>query len=142
MKSAPAVLLAILALSVPCSAQQALDNHHMTRVPDDSRYELIQSQVAAKITLRLDKFTGEVFQLAESLDLTESGYPSLVWQRMKRDPHPDDTPVPDRVNYQIFTSGLGVRFTFLINVNSGAVWQLVEDRERVLSWQPVMEVQP
>ena len=34
-----------------------------------------------------------------------------------------------KVNYQVFTSDLAVRMTYLINVNTGASWQLAADEE-------------
>lgn len=35
--------------------------------------------------------------------------------------------MPDKVNFQIFMSGLGIRYTFLLHIHSGRTWQLTED---------------
>ncbi len=43
-----------------------------------------------------------------------------------------DEATTDKVNYQLFISGLGARYTFLLHVNSGKTWQLTEDSEHSL----------
>ncbi len=54
-----------------------------------------------------------------------------VPQLMSRSLHPDDKiALTDIVNYQVFTSGITLRDTFLINLNTGATWQLMHDPER------------
>ncbi|MDQ3015972.1 MAG: hypothetical protein M3R25_04515 [Bacteroidota bacterium] len=35
----------------------------------------------------------------------------------------------DKVNFQLFTSGLGVRYTFLLHIHTGRTWQLANDPE-------------
>lgn len=43
-----------------------------------------------------------------------------------------------RVNYQFMISGLGIRYTFLLNVNTGKTWQLVKDIDSdQLFWSPL-----
>jgi len=54
-----------------------------------------------------------------------------VPQLMSRSLHPDDKiAITDKVNYQVFTSGITLRDTFLIDLNTGATWQLMHDPER------------
>lgn len=90
--------------------------------PDTARYEIVQSELGAKITLKIDKYDGRIYLLVESKK-------KLAWQLMAVDKHPQDKKIPGKVNYQIFTSGLGVKFTFLLNVNTGATWQLSNEPE-------------
>ena len=86
------------------------------------RWELFMSEIAARNTFRIDKWTGMVFQLVER----ENG--TLTWNLVTRQASINDTRNQNAINYQMFTSGIAVRFTFLININTGVSWQLVEDR--------------
>jgi hypothetical protein len=127
--------LCSLALMVPslAAAQGTLiHKHEATTAPLEARYEIVQSSVALKVTLRLDRQNGVVDQLVSRPDST-IGWEPLV-RRSHRDP---DTRLAQRANYQIFTSGLGIRYTFLINVNTGATWQLVEDPAAGWFWTPI-----
>ena len=42
--------------------------HQTTTQPLDARFEIIQSQLAAKWTFRLDRYTGRVHQLVKTSD--------------------------------------------------------------------------
>lgn len=105
--------------------------HQITAAPLESRYELIQSPLAAKGTYRLDKYTGAVHQIVKTKD------DDTVWQEIPRRKHFLDRRVEGKVNYELFTSGLAMRFTYLMNVNTGATWQLIETQEKDLVWSPV-----
>jgi hypothetical protein len=41
----------------------------------------------------------------------------------------------DAINYQLFSTGQGIRYTFFINTNAGITWQLVAGENEVLSFQ-------
>lgn len=62
--------VALVAILVgPASAQDELNNVHQATVPPPgARYEIIQSQLAAHWTFRLDRFTGRVAQLVRIED--------------------------------------------------------------------------
>lgn len=128
-----AVVLAALT-SLPLSkadAQREFVQHQRTATPATSRYELIQSTQGVRNTFRLDKTLGHVDQMVLGADSI------LTWERISRLDHPAGDPqVPAAVNYQLFISGLGIRYTFLMNVNNGATWQVVTDKNDVLVWQP------
>src|SRR5438876_491374 len=100
---------------------QEIRGHQKSQVPMDACFEIVQSELAAKVTLRINKFTGDVYQIVKA----ENGG-GLSWQKMPRQFHEGDKAQPAKVNYQLFTSGLAVKFTFLMNVQTGATWQLVE----------------
>jgi hypothetical protein len=106
--------------------------HQVSMVCGDSRYEVVQSPLVARLTLKLDKHAGVVYQLVRAADS------STTWDIMIRRNHPaGDTQISARVNYQLFLSGLAVRYAFLTNVNTGATWQLVETDDKSLVWSPV-----
>ena len=114
------------------AAAQTTVANQSTTPPADARYEIVQSALTAKVTLRLDRFTGETDQLTIRLDST------LTWEKFPRSNGGlPDTKISGRANYQVFTSGLGVRITFLMNVNTGASWQLREHPEGRLFWNPL-----
>lgn len=114
----------ILFLATSICAQVQTYNSKSTSFPNDSRYELIQSELAAKLTFKVDKYSGDVYQLVLASDQ------SLTWQLIIREKSRNDKQNANRVNYQLFTSGLAVKYTFLLNLNSGATWQLSEDSEQ------------
>lgn len=125
--------IACLGLLVPCMLQAQLPtrNHQRTAGPAEARFELMQSEFGARFTIRVDRFAGQTSQLVIQEDST------LTWQDMPRLPHPlPDNQVAGRANYQVFSSGSGVRYTFIINVNTGATWQLSEDPLAGTFWAP------
>jgi hypothetical protein len=114
-------LLAILFVVSPVVAQETTEPQR-TAVPADVRYEVVQSTITAKFTVRLDKYIGTTHVMVKKAN------GDMTWQLLPRVGHATaDSKVPGRVNYQIFTSGLTIRDTFLINVNTGATWQLYHD---------------
>jgi len=125
-------LFCTVVYSIPLYSQQ-IQLHQQTQPPAEARFEVIQSQLAAKVTIKLDRFTGDSF-LMVSKDEGSTG-----WQRIPRDDHSlqPATKEARRPNYQIFTSGLAVKFTYLMNVSSGATWQLIESHDESLKWSPI-----
>jgi hypothetical protein len=121
------LILAFVLISVYSWAQET-NRNQFSSAPETARYQIVQSELAAKVTLKIDKYTGKVFQLVEG----ESG---LTWQLLFAETHPHDkTTTLEKVNYQVFTSGLATRMTFLLNVNTGATWQLAKDSKIGLFW--------
>src|SRR6185312_1307599 len=87
------------------------------------RYILVQSTITAKGTYKLDTYTGKVYQLQEDRSKTDQ------WVKLKRVPLLPgmDSTVEGRPNYHLFLSTIAMRFTYLINTNTGDTWELVED---------------
>lgn len=111
---------------------QGTASNQVTTAPPEAHFEILASELGVRNTFRLDRFTGQSAQLVLQADS------SLDWQPIPKAPHPlPDTQLPGRANYQMFTSGLGARFTFLINVNTGATWQLQVDENGSLVWAPL-----
>ena len=123
------ILVAVLLVSfVGQASAQETNRNQISSAPQTSRFEIIQSELAAKITLKIDKYTGKVFQLVK-------GSKGLSWQLIPAEKHSKDNAAANKVNYQVFTSGIAVRMTYLINVNTGASWQLSEDSELGVFWK-------
>jgi hypothetical protein len=99
-------------------------------VPQTARYEIVQSERGARYTFKIDKYTGQVFQIAEKNNH------DLTWEPIIfKDPRTQDETTPDKVNFQILISGLGARYIFLLQVNTGKTWQLAEDtKSGILFW--------
>jgi len=86
------------------------------------RFYLIQSTLAAKGTFKLDAYNGDVYQLVLTPKKDET------WQKLTRFISNEIDPKQENFdNYTLFVSPLAMRFTYLMNVNSGATWQLKED---------------
>src|SRR5262245_55244528 len=115
------VLLAglIILFTTPLLAQDPpSDIHQQTTPPANARFEIVQSELLARLTFRLDRFTGRVAQLVRTdddgsawEDTEVKGLPSLAQ--------------PARARFQLFTSGLAARHTFLIDTENGKTWIVV-----------------
>ena len=121
-------------------AQEPSNIHQYTTAPPNARFEIVQSELAAKWTFRLDRFKGHVAQLVKTKDGDNT------WE---------DMPViglasiqsPTRARFELFTSGIAARYTFMIDTDTGKTWVLVSDKktredgteEEVNAWQPFAE---
>ncbi len=103
--------------------------HAATTIPASARYEIVQSELAAKWMFRLDRVCGQVAQLAE----TKSGYNTWVNMPILNLPR---CVLGRGTQYQIFSSGLDAEFTFLMNLNTGTTWQLVRVHDEKLGDYP------
>jgi len=123
------IILFICLLTVACNTSQndqakdESDKNQETSFKTTSpRYQIVQSSLAARGTYKIDTYEGKVFQLV--LD----GNNNETWQLLKRiGNNSNDNQINGQQNYQIFLSTLAMKFTYLINVNTGATWQLVQD---------------
>ncbi|MGB8522593.1 MAG: hypothetical protein WCD43_06480 [Candidatus Acidiferrales bacterium] len=134
MRTLVYLLLMVTFVAIPVSAQGVPDIHQTTTAPSGARFEIIQSEAATQWTFRLDRFTGEVSQLAT----TKEGEPA--WQKMQVKGRSSY----NEAKYQISTAGVVARFTFLIDTVSGKSWQLHSSKKRLpdgteqemYSWEP------
>ena len=105
-------LMIVLLLSSPVMAQDIVRQHERTStfLP---RFEIFQSTIAARVTLKLDKFTGKVWEIVRD---TSQG-DAFVWQFI---PHSGvkKAVATNKVSFQLFTSGSAVRHTYLLNLIS------------------------
>lgn len=107
--------------------------HQMTSTPANARFEIVHSPLAAKWTFRLDRYTGNIGQLVQ----TASG--GSAWESMTVIglPKVDGTTGP---RFVLLTSGLAIRFTFLMDTQSGKTWELTSiskgNAQPEIVWQP------
>lgn len=145
MRGSLAILFCVLSLMLSlCAALSAQElgsaiASPKTVAPADARFEIIQTNSNIRTTLRLDKYTGTVHELVKNKDLVKAKDEEYVWSVTKRLPHPlDKTESNDCVNYQIITTSVGARYTFLINIHTGAAWKLSADPDKEQSyWYPI-----
>lgn len=115
-----ATLISCLLL-VPVVSRGEISNVHQSTAPSvDSRYEIVQSQLAARWTFRLDRYTGEVMQLLLN-EQKENTWHKIAVQDLPKIRN------PNRPRFQIFTSGLAARHTFLLDTITGKTWTLIFD---------------
>jgi hypothetical protein len=111
------IFLTVL-VSQPLVAQEKeVKIHSATFVGSQSRYEIIQSTLAARWTFRLDKVCGNVGQMVK----TKAD--GITWEPMVIVSLPNCQP-DGKNRYQLFTSGLAARHTFLLNTATGKTWQI------------------
>ena len=140
MKCFAVATIFLLILSGNSLAQQTSDIHQHTTPPVGARFEIVQSELAAKWTFRLDRFTGHVAQLVKTED------DDNTWEEMTVLNLPPVT-APLHPRFQLFMSGLAARYTFLIDTETGKTWVVVTGKKKradgteyeVNSWQPFAE---
>lgn len=115
-------------------------SHQQTTIGPNARYEVVQSTLAARLTFRLDRFTGRVWQIVRTKD------DDTAWEEMQV----RETPKlqnPNRPRFQLFTSGIAARHTFLIDGDTGKTWLVVNSKKKGIDgsqtdesvWQPFAE---
>lgn len=135
------LLLVVICAAAPAEAQtEPSDVHQATTAPAGARFEIIQSELAAKWTFRLDRFSGQVSQLVKTKDDQTAWEEMAVASRLS-------VSQPTRARFQLFSSGIAARWTFLIDTDTGRAWQLTTSKEKLPdgseqenhSWQPFQE---
>jgi len=101
---------------------------------EGGRYEIVQSEILRKCCFKLDKYTGDVYQLV----LNSNG--EVTWQKMLVIGLSYDEIEKDTVNFQIFMSGIAASDSFMINIHTGRTYQLYSDANTdELYWSYVIE---
>mgnify|MGYP003571269276 CR=1 FL=1 len=106
--------------------------------PCCGRYEIIQSEIIRKLTFKVDKYEGAIYQLVSDKNDVK------VWQLMDilgfygPGTETSNPRLPNQINYQLFTGGNMAEDTYLINIHSGKTWILSEDRKtKETMWVPM-----
>ena len=94
------------------------DVHQHSTIPPTARFEIVQSELAAKWTFRLDRFTGHVAQLVRTTN------DDPAWQEMEVVRLIPTQTASARPRFEIFASGLAAKHTFLIDTDTGVTWRL------------------
>jgi hypothetical protein len=138
-----------LTLSVVlCCAQTACEPRRSTNVQETgessmnanepARYEIIQSTIGVWWTFRLDRFTGRVFQLVETSNKQNA------WREMRVADLVTNASPEKRVRFQLVTSTIAARETYLIDLDTGKTWSpitLTNDNGKELDtyWRAFVE---
>lgn len=118
-----AIILLVLALLAAANSsaedvQVTVQSPQVTTASPTARFEIVQSTLTAKATFRLDRYTGRVWELARTKNDESSWQETVVSER-------PPIQAPTRPRFQLFTSGLAVRHTFLLDGDTGKTWVLV-----------------
>lgn len=119
------IFFTLVLTTLTCFGADTAVIHMMTASAPSARYEIISSTLAARHTFRLDRFCGEVSQIVK----VQTQGDELTWQGMWVSGLPK-CPADNKPRYQIFTSGMAVRHTFLINTETGKTWQLMVFKDK------------
>ena len=112
---------------------QGIYSHQFSSTPETSRYEIVQSERGARYTFKIDKYTGEVFQMAEKKNKDLTWELIILFENIRQ-----EIAITDKVNYQVFISGIGARHIYLLHVDTGKTWQLAEDTESgIMFWDAI-----
>lgn len=93
------------------------------------RFEFIMSDLVVRHSFKIDKYTGDVYMLVKRDD------DSFTWDLLLRDPSDNDKQFDNKINYQLYMSGIAVRFCYLLNTNTGITWQLVKSKDDTLFFE-------
>ena len=121
MKNLIFSILLVLVSSSAIYSQNDYSAHQQTTTPTDARYEILQSEIAVKVTYRLDRYTGRVWRMFK-----DDGDGLLYWSELDVQYLPE-IEHPTKPRFILFTSGIVVRHTFLMDTETGSTWQAYQD---------------
>jgi hypothetical protein len=104
------------------------ENSVSSSIGSNARYEIVQSELVAKATFRLDRVCGNVSQMVDAVNGQN------VWHNIPILDKPPCT-ADGRIRFQLFSSKFTVKYTYLINTDNGNTWQLRSDSQENLVWQ-------
>jgi hypothetical protein len=106
---------------------QGLEKYQAVRTTQTGgRYEIVQSEISRRLTFKVDKYKGSVYQLVRTINEKSQ------WQEILKEPAMLDTVIPGQINYQLFFGGIAASDSFLLNINTGTTWKLVEGSKGIL----------
>ena len=121
------VVACFVIASLPSLAQME-DYTYVSTSQTGGRFEIIQSPKARRLTFKLDKYTGDIFQLVRNEEK------ELVWRKLlnfELDLLNIFLPekVEEKISYQLFMGGMAISDCFLLNIHNGDTYRLYEDSE-------------
>jgi hypothetical protein len=141
MKKFLFVLLFAISTSIWATDVDVTVQSHQTTTPSqNARFEILQSTIAARLTFRLDRYMGRVWQLVKTKD------DDNMWEEIPVVGRPQ-IQSPNKPRFQLFTSGLAARHTFLLDCDTGKTWVIVSGKQKeksgaeteYLVWRPFAE---
>ena len=121
MKKTLLLLFFITSISFSAFCQSDYNANQRTTTPDGARYEILQSEITAKDTYKLDRYTGRIW--AMYVDRTEK---YNFWAELDVNGLPYITN-PQTPRFILYSSGITVRYTFLIDSLTGQTWMAYKD---------------
>ncbi len=129
-------LISIILFCIIATQMFAIENYSSVKTAIDSaRYEIIQSSIARKITMKLDKKTGSTYLFVQKEDGTHT-WDIILNTSLLLGKEVNDKNV---CNYQIFMGGIALRDCFLINIHTGRTWMLYSLDDDNLVWSEIEE---
>ena len=129
-------LMSALAFQIVFAQDYKANIHNSSTISTGARYEIVQSSLAAKWTFRLDRVCGTVAQLTSTQTETMNWEAMIIYNKSK-------CSNDGKNRYQLFTSGLAARHTFLMNSETGKTWLLTgfkdKDDNDFNGWTPFEE---
>lgn len=126
-----ALLFLLLMISGICYSQErsVVIAPNATQTPAEARFEIVQvNYLKESLLLKLDKYTGDVYELVRNQDYVKNKGQAHAWQLTKWNNRPSVEEVEtQKVNFQIFGSTNNDNSVYLININNGDVWTLVRE---------------
>lgn len=127
----------LIFISTLCHAQTRDPVKHMsTTLGSSARFEVVQSTLAARWTFRLDRVCGNIGQMVTTKNDGMTFEPMIILGLPKCN-------ADGKVKYQLFTSGIAARHTFLINTDTGKTWQIQSSKDKdgseLTAWVPFEE---
>ena len=105
--------------------------HQKTDTPNTARYDIVQSEITAMWTFRLDRYYGNVAQIVS----TSTG--GTAWEDMVVIDLPLILDATAKPRFLIFTSAIASRYTYMIDSVTGKTWQLVTSEGGNKIWSPL-----
>lgn len=126
-------IIGLLIVSVGSAAAHAAEHQSAvsSTLGTTARYQIVQSELAARYTYRIDRVCGSIWQM-----VNDSSKNELWWSPLEVRDKPACT-ADGRARYQFFSSGIAVRDTFLMNTDTGTTWQLVRTSDDINLFQKI-----
>jgi hypothetical protein len=109
-----------------------------TKLPDNTRFEVVQTPFDKAIVFRLDKYTGQVHRLT-TCQKDDSTLSDKCWKEMTIvSPTKDSSMRGPRFQIAFMTTSATQKLTLLLNLETGQAWQYGLDNVND-KWFPFME---
>lgn len=131
------VIVCFLLVSFVGHAQRNIEGQSVSTSQTGGRFEIIQSPIARRLTFRLDKYTGEVYQLVKKKN------DEYCWDNVKiydQENVDSDNYNNTEITYLLYMGGKAVSDCFLINIKTGDTWQLIHDDEMNIDYFFLMKM--
>lgn len=131
------VIACFMLVSLVSFAQRNTEKQAVSTSQTGGRYEIKQSEIRRSLTFRLDKYTGEVYQLVEKKNDEFCWDYVKIYDQEKVDRNHYEN---KEITYQLYMGGKAVADCFLLNIKTGDTWQLIHDDEMNIDYFFLMKM--